>query len=100
MLLEGPATKWPPWKRVPSGEPQRLAFGGGSVPVLLPSAANEELGACEGLPKTALVPVLRLSTEPKAKRTESVLPWPWSMEALVGAIEQALHAPPGEDQAP
>jgi CheY-like chemotaxis protein len=62
---------------------------------------NEKLlGAIKGTPKTALVPVLRLSTEPQAKRTESVLPWPWSTEALVGAIEQALHAPPSENQAP
>jgi CheY-like chemotaxis protein len=60
---------------------------------------EELLGAMKGTPQTALVPVLRLSTEPTAKRTDSVLPWPWSTEALVGAIEQALHAP-DVDQAP
>jgi len=60
---------------------------------------EELVGAMKDTPQTALVPVLRLSTEPKAKRTDSVLPWPWSTEALVGAIEQALHAP-GDDEAP
>jgi hypothetical protein len=38
----------------------------------------------------AAVPAVRLSTDPEAQRTESVLPWPWSTEALVGAIERAL----------
>jgi hypothetical protein len=56
---------------------------------------DELLDAVEGGPWTAAVPVLRLSTEPKAQRTDSVLPWPWSMEALVGAIERALRAPGG-----
>jgi CheY-like chemotaxis protein len=60
---------------------------------------EELLGAMKGTPETALVPVLRLSTEPKVKRTDSVLPWPWSTEALVQAIEQALR-PPGDDEAP
>jgi hypothetical protein len=55
--------------------------------------ADELRDAVEGGPWTAGVPVLRLSTQPKAQRTESVLPWPWSMEALVGAIERALRAP-------
>jgi hypothetical protein len=60
---------------------------------------DELLGAMKGTPETALVPVLRLSTEPIAERTDSVLPWPWSTEALVRAIEQALYAP-GDDEAP
>ena len=59
----------------------------------------ELLGAMKGTPETALVPVLRLSTEPNAERTDSVLPWPWSTEALVLAIERALHAS-SVDQAP
>ncbi len=45
------------------------------------------------------VPILNLSTEPKAQsdeRTDSVLPWPWSTQALVRAIERAVHAPDGE----
>jgi hypothetical protein len=68
------------------------------TPLLGGKPKDELLGAMKGTPQTALVPVLRLSTEPKAKRTGSVLPWPWSTEALVGAIEQALHAP--GDEAP
>jgi PleD family two-component response regulator len=67
---------------------------------LIGGAHKEKLlGAMKDTPETALVPVLRLSTEPKAERTDSVLPWPWSTEALVLAIEQALHAP-GDDEAP
>jgi hypothetical protein len=31
------------------------------------------------------------------ERSDSVLPWPWSTEALVLAIEQAVHAPGGEE---
>jgi hypothetical protein len=31
------------------------------------------------------------------ERTDSVLPWPWSTEALVRAIEQALHPTGGGD---
>jgi CheY-like chemotaxis protein len=59
---------------------------------------EELVDAMKGTPQTALVPVLGLSTELKAERTDSELPWPWSTEALVEAIEQALHAP-GGDQA-
>jgi PleD family two-component response regulator len=69
------------------------------MPLLSDERNYELLDAMKGTPQTALVPVLRLSTEPKAERTTSVLPWPWSTEALVGAIEQALHAP-GVDEAP
>jgi hypothetical protein len=48
------------------------------------------------------VPALSLSTDMKAQldeRSDFVLPWPWSTEALVRAIEQAVHAP-GGDEAP
>ena len=48
------------------------------------------LGAMEGRRQGADVPVVRLSTDPEAQRLESVLPWPWSTEALVGAIERTL----------
>jgi len=50
---------------------------------------DELLGAMGGR-QGAAVPVVRLSTDPEAQRTESALPWPWSTEALVGAIERAL----------
>jgi DNA-binding response OmpR family regulator len=66
---------------------------------LLGGKQKELLSAIKGTPQTAAIPVLRLSTEPKAEQTDSVLPWPWSTEALVGAIEQALLAP-GDDPAP
>jgi CheY-like chemotaxis protein len=59
---------------------------------------EEFLGAMKGNPQSAPVPVLRLSTEPDAQETGSVLPWPWSTEALALAIERALRAP--ADQAP
>jgi hypothetical protein len=51
---------------------------------------EEELLGAMGGRQGAAVPVVRLSTDPEAQRTESVLPWPWSTEALVGAIERAL----------
>jgi hypothetical protein len=47
---------------------------------------------------TAAVPILNLSTDMKAEldeQSDSVLPWPWSTEALVRAIEQAVNAPDG-----
>lgn len=69
------------------------------TPLLGGEHKEDLLGAMRGTPETALVPVLRLSTEPIAERTDSVLPWPWSTEALVRAIEQALYAP-GDDEAP
>ena len=69
------------------------------TPLLGGEHKEDLLGAMRGTPETALVPVLRLSTDPIAERTDSVLPWPWSTEALVRAIEQALYAP-GDDEAP
>ena len=69
------------------------------TPLLGGEHKEDLLGAMRGTPETALVPVLRLSTEPIAERTDSVLPWPWSTEALVRAIAQALYAP-GDDEAP
>ena len=69
------------------------------TPLLGGEHKEELLDAMKGTSESALVPVLRLSTEPMAERTNSVLPWPWSTEVLVGAIEQALHAP-DVDQAP
>jgi hypothetical protein len=44
---------------------------------------------------TAAVPLISLSTDMKAEldeRTDSVFPWPWSTQALVRAIERAVHA--------
>ena len=61
------------------------------TPLLGEQRRDELLGAVKGTPETADVPVLRLSTELN-EWTDSVLPWPWSTEALARAIEQALHA--------
>ena len=63
------------------------------TPLLGAEDGEELLGAMKGNPQTAPVPVLRLSTEPDAQETGSVLPWPWSTEALALAIERALHQP-------
>ena len=60
---------------------------------------DELLGAVRGTPETAAVPVLRLSTELNAQPdelTDSVLPWPWSTEALVRAIERVLRGSRGD----
>ena len=66
------------------------------VPSLDGRRGDEPLGVVGGGPQIAGVPVLYLSTRPKAEPTDSVLPWPWSTEALVRAIERAVHAPDGE----
>ena len=60
------------------------------MPILDEQRKDDLLDAMKGSPETAAVPVLYLSPE-MHERTDSVLPWPWSMEALVRAIEQALH---------
>jgi hypothetical protein len=68
------------------------------MPLLGDQRKEKLLGLIKGDPETAAVPVLHLSTDLTAQldeRTESVLPWPWSTEALVRAIEQTLRAPGG-----
>jgi hypothetical protein len=60
------------------------------TPILGERRTEELLRAMKGSPETAAVPVLRLSTELN-EWTDSVLPWPWSTEALVRAIEQTLN---------
>jgi CheY-like chemotaxis protein len=68
------------------------------MPLLGAERKGELLGVMKGEPATAAVPILHLSTELKAEldeRADSVLPWPWSTEALVQAIERAVHAPSG-----
>jgi CheY-like chemotaxis protein len=64
------------------------------TPLLGEQRGDALLGAVKGSPETANVPVLRLSTELN-EGTDSVLPWPWSTEALAQAIERALHASGG-----
>ena len=69
------------------------------MPLLGDERKGELLGVMKGDQATAALPILNLSTELKAEldeRTDSVLPWPWSTQALVRAIERAVHAPGGE----
>ena len=64
------------------------------TPLLGEERRDELLGAVRGTPETAAVPVLTLSTEQNAQPdelTDWVLPWPWSTEALVRAIERAVR---------
>ncbi len=73
------------------------------VPGLDDEREGELVGAIEGDPATAAVPVLGLSSVLKAdpdERPDSGLPWPWTVEALVGAIERAVLGPaPGVREA-
>ena len=68
------------------------------MPLLDEQRKDDLLDAMKGSPETAAVPVLCLSTE-MHEQTDSVLPWPWSTEALVRAIEQALHPTGGGETA-
>ena len=68
------------------------------TPLLGEQRKDELLGAIKSSPETASVPVLCLSTKVD-ERTDSVLPWPWSTEALVRAIERALHPTGGGEKA-
>ena len=68
------------------------------MPLLDEQRKDDLLDAMKSSPQTAAVPILRLSTEMN-ERADSVLPWPWSTEALVQAIEQALHPTGGGETA-
>lgn len=102
MLLEGAGYEVRAMEATAVSENPSASLAGVDLVLCTPLVGDEHkeelLDAIKDTPETALVPVLRLSTEPKVERTDSVLPWPWSTEALVGAIEQALHAP--GDEAP
>jgi hypothetical protein len=68
------------------------------MPLLSDERKDELLGLMKGGSEIAAIPVLHLLTEPQAQsdeRTDSVLPWPWSTEALVRAIEQVVLASGG-----
>ena len=71
------------------------------LPLLDDERKGELLGVVKDAPATADLPALSLSTDMKAQldeRSDSVLPWPWSTEALVRAIEQAAHARGGGEE--
>jgi hypothetical protein len=104
MLLEGAGYEARPVDRSAALEDPSVALAGVDLVLFLPLLGDERkgelLGVVKGEQATADLPVLSLSTDPKAQldeRSDFVLPWPWSTQALVLAIEQAVHAPGGEE---
>jgi hypothetical protein len=104
MLLEGAGYEARPVDRSAALEDPSVALAGVDLVLFLPLLGDERkgelLGVLKGEQATAEVPVLSLSTDLKAQlddRSDFVLPWPWSTQALVLAIEQAVHAPGGEE---
>ena len=102
LLLEGAGYEAQPLDEAAVFEDPSVALAGVDLVLFLPLLGDERkgelLGVVKGAPTTADVPVLSLSTDMKAEldeRSDSVLPWPWSTQALVRAIEQAVHAPGG-----
>ncbi len=87
-------------------EDPSAALAGVDLVLLVPGLDDERkgelVGAIRGDPAAA-VPVLGLSSVLKAdpdEQTESWLPWPWTVEALVGAIQRAALVPaPGGREA-
>ena len=76
------------------------ALAGVDLVLLVPGLDNEREGELVGAigddPATAAVPVLGLSSVLKAdpdERTAPGLPWPWTVDALVEAIERAVLVP-------
>jgi DNA-binding response OmpR family regulator len=102
LLLEGAGYEARPVDRSAALEDPSAALAGVDLVLLLPLLGDERKGELLGVVKseqaTAELPVLSLSTDPKAQldeRSDFVLPWPWSTDALVLAIEQTVHAPGG-----
>jgi hypothetical protein len=105
LLLEGADYEASPLDRTAVLEDPSVALAGVDLVLFLPLVGDERKGellsVVKGDPATAAVPVLSLSTDLKAEageRSDSVLPWPCSTEALVRAIEQAVHAPGGDEE--
>jgi len=102
LLLEGAGYEASPLEEAAVLEDPSTALAGVDLVLFMPLLGDERKGELLGVMKndqvTAAVPILNLSTELKAQldeRTDSVLPWPWPTEALVLAIERAVHAPDG-----
>jgi hypothetical protein len=102
LLLEGAGYQAQPLDEAAVLEDPSAALAGVDLVLFLPLLGDERkgelLGVVKGGPATADVPVISLSTDLKAElngRSDFVLPWPWSTEALVLAIEQAVHTPGG-----
>ena len=99
LLLEGAGYEARSLDEAAVFEDPSVALTGVDLVLFLPLLGDERkgelLGVVKDAPTTADVPVISLSTDMKAEldeRTDSVLPWPWSTQALVRAIEQAVHA--------
>jgi hypothetical protein len=102
LLLEGAGYEAQLLDEAAVLEDPNAALAGVDLVLFLPLLGDERkrelLGVVKGEQATAEVPVLSLSTDPKAEldeRSDFVLPWPWSTDALVLAIEQTVHAPGG-----
>lgn len=99
LLLEGAGYEASPLEEAAVLEDPSTALAGVDLVLFMPLLGDERkgelLGVMKGDQATAAVPILNLSTE-LDERTDSVLPWPWSTQALVRAIERAVHAPDGE----
>ena len=81
-------------------EDPSATLAGVDLVLLMPGLGDERrgelVGAIGGDPATAAVPVLGLSSVLQAdpgERDDSLLPWPWTAEALVGAVERAVLVP-------
>ena len=99
VLLEGAGYEASPLEEAAVLEDPSTALAGVDLVLFMPLLGDERkgelLGVMKGDQATAAMPILNLSTELKAEldeRTDSVLPWPWSTQALVRAIERAVHA--------
>jgi hypothetical protein len=102
LLLEGAGYEAQPLDEAAVFEDPSVALAGVDLVLFLPLLGDERkgelLGVMNGDQATADLPVLSLSTDMKAEqdeRSDSVLPWPWSTQALVRAIEQTVHASDG-----
>jgi CheY-like chemotaxis protein len=105
LLLEGAGYEARTLDEAAILEDPSVALEGVDLVLFLPSLGDERKGEFLGVvkddPATADLPALSLSTDMKAQldeRSDSVLPWPWSTEALVRAIEQAVHARGGGEE--
>jgi hypothetical protein len=99
LLLEGAGYEARTLDEATVLEDPSVALAGVDLVLFLPLLGDERkgelLGVVKGDPATADLPALSLSTDMQAQldeRSDSVLPWPWSTQALVQAIEQAAHA--------
>jgi hypothetical protein len=103
LLLEGAGHEARALEAAAVLEDPSASLAGVDLVLFMPLLSDERkdalLGLMKGGSEIASIPVLHLSTEPKKaqsdERTDSVLPWPWSTEALVREIERVVLASGG-----